>query len=123
MVDAGWIDGVVCPQLRTMGVGRPKGMASPRGDICHLKNHPVPNLWRPRCKALPVKQSDGKPAWTVEGVGNTSSLLLFSNAKTSRTIQLEQHLLDSCTYDATEGLRRVRFANEARLRGLVMEFN
>ena len=75
------------------------------------------------CKALPAKQSDGKLAWTVEGVGDTSAILLISTAKPPRAIQLEKRLLNSFTYDSTEGLLHIRFSNEARPRELVVEFN
>ena len=81
-----------------------------------------PKLLASACKALPAKHSDGKLAWTVEGVGDTPAILLLSTAKPPRSIQLDQQPLDYFTYDAAEGLLTLRFPNEARPRELVLEF-
>jgi len=72
------------------------------------------------CKALPVPRDDGVAEWTVEGVGNTSAILLISTAKPPRSVQLDDQALTS--YDAAEGLLYVRFPNEARPRKLVVAF-
>ena len=82
-----------------------------------------PKLLASAGKALPAKRSDGKLAWTVEGVGDTPAILLLSTAKPPRMIQLDQQPLDSFTYDSAEGLLHVRFPNEARPRELVVDFN
>jgi hypothetical protein len=81
-----------------------------------------PTLLASACKALLTRRDTGSPAWTVEGVGNTPALLLFSTTKAPRSIQLEQKPLDTFTFNAAEGLLYVRFPNEARPRDLQLEF-
>ena len=90
-------------------------------DLDALKSA-APRLLASACKALPAKRDDGKLAWTVEGVGETPAIILFSATKPPRSIQLDQQKLDSSTHDAAEGLLYVRFPNEARPRNLVVEF-
>jgi hypothetical protein len=50
------------------------------------------------------------------------AILLFSSPKPPRSIQLDDQPLTSFTYDAAEGLLRLRFSNEARPRNLVVAF-
>jgi hypothetical protein len=44
---------------------------------------------------FPAKSEDGSAAWTVEGVGETSAVLLISTAKHPRSILLEQQTTPS----------------------------
>ena len=89
-------------------------------DLDRLKS-PEPKLLASACQAVPLK-SDGRLAWTVEGVGDTPAILLLSSPKAPRSIQLDQKPLDSFAYDAAEGLLYVRFPNEARPQVLNVEF-
>jgi hypothetical protein len=82
----------------------------------------TPRLLASACKALPARRGGGALEWTVEGVGGTQAIVLVATAKPPRAIRLDQQSLDTYTYDASDGLLRVRFPNEARPRSLVIEF-
>ena len=82
----------------------------------------APRLLASACKALPIKRDDGKAAWTVEGIGDTPAILLIATARPPRSILLEDQSIESFTYDAEEGLLRVRFPNESRPRTISVEF-
>ncbi|HAM70310.1 MAG TPA: hypothetical protein DCM86_01540 [Verrucomicrobiales bacterium] len=82
-----------------------------------------PGLLASGCKALPVAgQSHGRLAWTVEGVGGTPGILLISTPRPPKQVRLEDHPVESFTYEAAERLLRVRFPNEARPRLLEVSF-
>jgi len=81
-----------------------------------------PQILASACKVLPIKHTDQATEWAVEGVGETTAIVLISTAKPPRSIQLDQQTLESYAYDADEKLLRVRFPNEAWPRNLVVEF-
>ena len=74
------------------------------------------------CKALPLKRADEIAAWTVEGIGETNAILLFSSPKAPKSVKLAGNPIDTFTYDATEKLLHLRFPNEASPRELTIEF-
>ncbi len=83
---------------------------------------PLPRLLASACKALPAGQKAGAHAWTVEGVGHTQAILLFSAKRAPRSVTLDGQPLTAQTFEEKEGLLRVRFANEASPRTLSIEF-
>ncbi len=83
---------------------------------------PMPRLLASACKALFVRQKATTYSWTVEGVGNTQAILLFSAKRAPRSVTLEGQRLTSHDFEEKEGLLRVRFPNEATPRTLSIEF-
>ena len=90
-------------------------------DLEVLKSN-GPRLLASACKALPEKSAGGTMAWTVEGIGNTPAIMLFSTSKPPNAVTLDQEPLTSFNFDANERLLYVRFPNEARPRNLVVNF-
>jgi len=74
------------------------------------------------CKALRKPWEGGALAWSVEGVGSTSAIVLIATRKAPRSIELEGTPVESFAYDPEEGLLRIRFPNESRPRDLVVAF-
>jgi hypothetical protein len=81
-----------------------------------------PRLLASACKTLPKPRNDGVLAWTVEGVGNTSAILLLAASKPPRAVRLDEQAIDTFHFDAKDGLLYVRFQNDAYPHELVMEF-
>jgi hypothetical protein len=74
------------------------------------------------CKALPIKRKDGTAAWTVEGVGDTQAIVLFSSPKAPKSVKLAGNPIDTFTYDPSEKLLHIRFPNESSPRELNIGF-
>ncbi|HTH46228.1 MAG TPA: hypothetical protein VMB21_01830, partial [Candidatus Limnocylindria bacterium] len=83
---------------------------------------PMPRLLASAGKALFARQKATTYSWTVEGVGNTQAILLFSAKRAPRSVTLEGQPLTTAEFEEKEGLLRVRFANEAFPRTLSLEF-
>jgi hypothetical protein len=81
-----------------------------------------PQLIASGCKALLSKQSADSLSYAVEGVGNTSAIVLISSAKLPRSINLAGQPVSDFTHSPAERLLWVRFPNEARPRELRIEF-
>ncbi len=82
----------------------------------------APRILASASKIHPASSGGDAVAWTVEGVGNTPSLVLCASAKPPRSITLEDTVLTTYTYDPAEQLLYLRFSNEARPRVLVVSF-
>lgn len=75
------------------------------------------------CKALPAQKPDGQTlTWTVEGVGGTNAIMLFSCARQPLSITLENQEITDIRYNATEQLLHVNFPNESSPRQLRIQF-
>ena len=81
-----------------------------------------PRLLASAAKALPRPAVGTTQSWTLEGVGNTPAVFLFSAAKAPKSVKLDHVDVEGVTYEAAEGLLRVRFPNESRPRTLELEF-
>ena len=81
-----------------------------------------PKVVASACKALLASADDHLATWTVEGVNETPAIILISTDKAPRSIQLDQHPLDSFTYDSSEQLLSIHFPNASRPRKLCVEF-
>ncbi len=81
-----------------------------------------PHLLASAAKALPARSSKDSSSWIVEGVGETPAVFLFSTARRPKAVRLDHVALEGGTYEAAEGLLRVRFPNESRPRTLELEF-
>jgi hypothetical protein len=74
------------------------------------------------CKALPLSRDRRQATWTVEGVGNTSAVMLLRSAKPPRQITLDRNQITTFEHSRKEGLLWIRFPNEARPRELKLVF-
>jgi hypothetical protein len=90
-------------------------------DLDAVKS-PAPRLLAAGCKALPAGEKGHTRSWTVEGVGNTPAILLFSAKRAPRSVTLDGQPLTTLAFEEKEGLLRVRFPNEATPRTLRIEF-
>jgi hypothetical protein len=81
-----------------------------------------PRLLASAAKALPRPASGHTRSWTVEGVGNTPAVFLFSASRAPKSVRLDQVAVDAVHFDPAEGLLHVRFPNESRPRILEIEF-
>jgi hypothetical protein len=81
-----------------------------------------PQLLASACKALLTKQDGTRMTWAVEGVGDTPAIVMISSTQPPRSVQMDQQVLDSFTFNQAEGLLYVRFMNESRPRHLAIEF-
>ena len=62
----------------------------------------APKVLASACKALPAGHDEHIASWTVEGVGATNAVVLIASAKAPKTVQLEQKVIDSFSYDEAE---------------------
>lgn len=74
------------------------------------------------CKALPKTSSAGEFSFTVEGVGNTSAIMLFRAPRAPLAATLDGQALEEVTFSAGESLLWLRFPNEPHPRQLVLKF-
>jgi len=81
-----------------------------------------PQLVASGCKALLLKQQAESVAYAVEGVGNTSAIVLINSAKAPRSVNLAGQAVPNVFHSAAEGLLWVRFPNEARPRELTIQY-
>lgn len=81
-----------------------------------------PRLLASAAKALPRSVTGSVRSWTVEGVGNTPAVFLFSAARAPKSVRLDHVVLETVHFDPAEGLLHVRFPNESRPRVLELEF-
>lgn len=82
----------------------------------------APRVLASASKILPSRSENGTRTWTVEGVGDTQSIILISTPKAPKSVRLGGRPLESYSYDAAENLLHLRFANEPRPRELAVEF-
>ncbi len=81
-----------------------------------------PKVLASSCKALLTAGGNTEQTWTVEGVGDTPGLVLFSCTKEPEKVTLDGAPLTDVRFDPAEKLLRVRFPNEARPRALSVTF-
>lgn len=81
-----------------------------------------PQLIASACKALPLKQNSKSVSFTVEGVGKTSAVALFSTARPPRSITLGGNPVAQFKHGAQDNLLWLSFPNEPRPRELIIEF-
>ncbi len=81
-----------------------------------------PHVLASACKTLRTKRSASQLVLTVEGVGNTSAMVLLHAPKPPRAVTLAGQPLHDFDYSATEKLLRLRFPNETRPRELEVRF-
>jgi predicted alpha-1,6-mannanase (GH76 family) len=81
-----------------------------------------PRLLASACKALPREETPSRAAYTVEGVGQTSAILLLQSRKAPRRATLGGQPLERTEYSASDGLLWLRFENDVVPRELVVEF-
>jgi hypothetical protein len=74
------------------------------------------------CKSLPTRQGATRLVLTVEGVGNTSAIVLLHAPKPPRAITLGGQPLPDFEYLASEKLLWLRFPNETLPRELEIRF-
>ena len=82
----------------------------------------APRLLASACRALPKEKAGQDSSWTVEGVGNTQAIMLFSCRKAPRSVNLDGRPVEHVSFDPGQGLLRLRFSNEAFPRVLRLEF-
>lgn len=90
-------------------------------DLDALKGREA-RLLASACKALPRKAKGTELTFTVEGVGNTSAVVLLKTRKAPASVALDGKALENVTFSEKEGLLWVRFPNEPRPRELVFGF-
>ena len=81
-----------------------------------------PHVLASACKSLPTQQSTAQLVLTVEGVGNTTAIILLHSPKPPRAITLAGQPLQDFEYSAAEKLLWRRFPNETRPRELEVRF-
>jgi hypothetical protein len=90
-------------------------------DLDAVKS-PTPRVLASACKALPLKSDATKPAWTVEGVGNTPAIVLIATSKPPKGISLDSNAITDFTHSLADGLLHIHFPNEPRPRVLEVAF-
>jgi hypothetical protein len=81
-----------------------------------------PHLLASACKALLSEERRNHLIYTVEGVGNTSAIMLLESPKSPRQVLLDGKRLENFEYSAKERLLWLRFENEVTPRKLTVEF-
>jgi hypothetical protein len=74
------------------------------------------------CRAVPLKQDADAVSVLVEGVENTTGVVLLRAARAPRSVLLAGKVIDTVQFDAEEGLLWVRFANQPSPRELSLQF-
>ena len=82
----------------------------------------LPCVLASACKTLPTKTNKNALTLTVEGVGNTSAVVLIAAPKPPHAVTLEDKVLETFYYSAADKLLWVRFSNEPRPRELAVRF-
>jgi hypothetical protein len=82
----------------------------------------TPRVLASACKALSAKATKGRLDLTVEGVGNTSAVVLVKSTKAPKTVTLDGAAVPEVEFSKQESLVWVHFQNESRPRKLVVEF-
>ena len=110
------------PQLRcTDAVKLTPGSRSFLLDLKAMRGN-EPRVLASACKVLPTKRSAKEWGLTVEGVGNTSAVVLLHAPKPPREITLAGQAVKDFDYSAAEKLLWLRFPNETRPRELEVQF-
>lgn len=91
-------------------------------DLAATPILPEPQLLAAACKTLAVKSPDGTHSLLVEGVAQTSAVLLFRVASAPQSVTLDGRALTLIEFSAPDGLLWVRFPNEAKPRTLTLRF-
>ena len=81
-----------------------------------------PRVLASACQALPKKRSATQLVLTVEGVGNTSVIVLLHAPKPPRAITLAGQPVRDFDYSAAERLLWLRFPNRASPQELEVQF-
>jgi hypothetical protein len=81
-----------------------------------------PEVLASACKTLLLKQEAKSVSFMVEGVGNTSAVVLLRASATPRSITLAKQPLVNFNYSAKELVVWISFANAARPRELTIHF-
>ena len=79
-----------------------------------------PKVLASACKVLPASSGPDDFTWTVEGVGDTSAVVLLKAGGKPSKVTLDGAAVDDVKY--ADGLLWVRFKNEARARQLTLRF-
>jgi hypothetical protein len=74
------------------------------------------------CKALPVKSPDKSLSYLVEGVAQTSAVMLFGTAQPPSSVTLDGQPVEQFEYSKKDGLVWIHFVNEAQPRTLMLKF-
>jgi hypothetical protein len=90
-------------------------------DLDQVKGS-TPRVLASACKALSAKATKGRLDLTVEGVGNTSAVVLVKSTKAPKTVTLDGAAVPEVEFSKQESLVWVHFQNESRPRKLVVEF-
>ena len=77
-----------------------------------------PHLLASACKALPGVQTDKQVRFTVEGVGETSAVMLLESPKLPRAVTLAGKEVTTFDYSAKERLLWIHFENDVMPRQL-----
>jgi hypothetical protein len=81
-----------------------------------------PHLLASACKALPKVQTTKQLSFTVEGVGDTSAVMLLESPKPPLTVTLNGKNLTTFEYSAKERLLWIHFENTVVPRELTVNF-
>jgi hypothetical protein len=81
-----------------------------------------PHLLASACKALMKTQTHDQVSFTVEGVGETSAIVLLESTKAPLAVTLDGKNLTTFEYSAKERLLWIRFENDVAPRELVVKY-
>jgi hypothetical protein len=81
-----------------------------------------PHLLASACKALLQAQTDDQISFAVEGVGETSAIMLLASRKAPRAVTLDGRRVTTFDYSVKERLLWIHFANNGLPHDLVVQF-
>ncbi len=81
-----------------------------------------PQLLAAACKALLTKREDNSLSFAVEGVAQTSAVLLLRTEHPPKSVALDGQPVAQIDFSKTDGLLWIHFDNEAKPRTLVLNF-
>ena len=81
-----------------------------------------PHLLASACKALPTLATRQQISFTVEGIGETSAVMLLESPKPPRAVTLDGKNLTTFEYSAKQKLLWIHFENEVVPRALTVSF-
>jgi len=83
---------------------------------------PAPKVLASACKVIPGKQDKESFSMAVEGIVDTSGIILVNTEKAPRTVTLAGNPVETVEFSAGDKLLWIRFPNEPRQRELVVNF-
>jgi hypothetical protein len=81
-----------------------------------------PHLLASACKAMPGEQAAHQVTFTVEGVGETSAIVLLESSKAPTGVTLDGKSLSTFEYSAKERLLWIQFDNDTAPRQLAVQY-